>query len=104
MHSIAAKYAVRPAAHFVRPSSRDRRRRLGLGAGASFHPAPARATVLRRSEGPLVALRASWRAASPVRPERSVTASLRAHATMHWARSFYTSARLPGAAPAPWRP
>jgi hypothetical protein len=103
MHSIAAKYAVRPAARFVRPSSRDRRRRLGLIGTASFHPAPARATVLRRSEGPLIALRASWRAASPVRPERPAVLSLRAHATMHWPRSIHPGARLSGAA-APWRP
>ena len=29
-HSIAAKYAARPAARFVQPSSRARERRLGL--------------------------------------------------------------------------
>ena len=32
-HSIAAKYAARPAAHFVRPSVRTKERRLGLHAG-----------------------------------------------------------------------
>ena len=58
-HSIAAKYAARPAAHFVRPSARTRERRLGLhpaGAvplrrGARHRPAPpgrrARSSSLR---------------------------------------------------------
>ena len=38
-HSIAARYAVRPAAGFVRASSRARERRLGLGAHVSSSPA-----------------------------------------------------------------
>ena len=40
-HSIAAKYAARPAARFVRPSTRVRERRLGLRPSGSFH-APGR--------------------------------------------------------------
>ena len=35
-HSIAAKYAARPAAQFVRPSTRVRERRLGLRPSGSF--------------------------------------------------------------------
>ena len=35
-HSIAAKYAARPAARFVRPSTRVRERRLGLRPSGSF--------------------------------------------------------------------
>ena len=62
-HSIAAKYAARPVASFVRPTSRVRERRLGLRVRGSFQPASARATVLRRADlPPLVRLRASWRA------------------------------------------
>ena len=62
-HSIAAKYAARPAARFVRPSSRTRERRLGLRPSGSLQPAAARATVLRRPDvAPLTHLRAGWRA------------------------------------------
>jgi hypothetical protein len=103
MHSIAAKYAVRPAARFIHPSTRDRRRRLGLSVTGSFQAAAVRATVLRRSEGPLVQLRASWREASPVQPERSSVLSLRAHATMHWPRSGRPGGSRAGASSAPWR-
>ena len=42
-HSIAAKYAARPAARFVRPSTRVRERRLGLRAVRLVHAAAARA-------------------------------------------------------------
>ena len=38
-HSIAAKYAARPAARFVRPSTRVRERRLGLRPSGSFQRA-----------------------------------------------------------------
>ena len=57
-HSIAAKYAARPAARFVRPSSRARERRLGLGTAASFATATARSAcrqrVLRMADGKVV--------------------------------------------------
>ena len=50
-HSIAAKYAARPAAHFVRPSARTRERRLGLHADRRRSDRSAeRATVLRRPD------------------------------------------------------
>src|SRR3989304_1453604 len=39
-HSIAAKYAARPAARFPRPSSRTRERRLGLRVEPAFRAAP----------------------------------------------------------------
>ena len=61
-HSIAAKYAARPAARFVRPSPRARERRLGLRPAATFRPATRRATVLHDLDlSPLVRLRARWR-------------------------------------------
>src|SRR5688500_11038292 len=68
-HSIAARYAARPTASFVRPSVRARQRRLGLRALGSFDPAPNRATVLRIADiGPLVAMRAASRTIRPARP------------------------------------
>lgn len=57
-HSIAAKYAARPAARFVRSSSRARERRLGLGTSTSFAAASHRQTELRHADvSPLAAIR-----------------------------------------------
>ena len=68
-HSIAAKYAARPAARFVRPSSRARERRLGLVPITSFSAVAARQTELRVSEaGPYARLRAGWRGPRAARP------------------------------------
>jgi len=101
--SIAAKYAARPAARFVRPSSRARERRLGLGAQATFSAATAVQTELRGLEaGPFARLRAARRGPRPAKP------IVRAHrarpaVSMHWARSGRSgSGRRPSAAPAPW--
>ncbi len=49
-HSIAAKYAARPAARFVRPSTRVRERRLGLRPSGSFQAPGVRSTELRGPE------------------------------------------------------
>ena len=82
-HSIAAKYAARPAAHFVRPSTRVRERHLGLRPSGGFHASRVWTTVLH---GPDVAPLARLRAV-----------------TMEWARSGRAGvARRPGSAPAPW--
>jgi hypothetical protein len=101
-HSIAAKYAARPAARFVRPSARVRERRLGLRVSGSFQPASARATVLQRNDlPPLVRLRADWRAVRPARPLHAG----RTHpaASMSWARFGRSGVgRRSGAASAPW--
>ncbi len=87
-HSIAAKYAARPAARFVRPSMRARERRLGLWSTMSFQAAPARPTVLRRADlGPFLQLKASWRAIRPERPRRPIDGHLRPAVTMRWARA-----------------
>src|SRR3954470_7571775 len=102
-HSITARYAVRPAALFVRPSARARERRLGLGAAVSFVPAPVRPTVLRRGSPPLSELRGRWRAGRTVR--RAVVASglLRPTYTIHWSRAVRQGgSRRTSAAPA-WR-
>jgi len=104
-HSIAAKYAARPAAHFVRPSARTRERRLGLRAAGSFQPSTARSTVLRRVDGSVLArLRGGWRAFRAARPTRATDGRPRPMTAMHWARSGRAGMdRRSSAATAPWR-
>ncbi len=104
-HSIAAKYAARPAARFVRPSTRDRQRRLGLRPSGTFQAPGTRTTTLR---GPEVAsrarLRASWRAIQPAVARRTPSGLPRPSVTMEWARSGQPGmVRRPGATSAPWR-
>jgi hypothetical protein len=103
-HSIAAKYAARSAASFVRPSSRVRERRLGLRPRGSFQPASPRATVLRHNDlPPLVRLRASWRTVTPASAIRPVGGRVRPVVSMSWARSGRPELnRRSGAAAAPW--
>ncbi len=104
-HSIAAKYAARPAAQFLRPSSRARERRLGLRAAGTFQPASPRQTVLRQADlSPLVRLRAGWRAVQPARSHAMPAGQLHPVVLMRWAGSGSGRAqRRPGAASAPWR-
>jgi len=104
-HSIAAKYAARPVARFVRPSSRTRERRLGLRPAGAFQAAPLRSTVLRRADlGPLVELRASWRAIRPARTHRPTGGALRPREVMRWAWFGRSDPdRRSTASPAPWR-
>src|SRR5438093_179637 len=75
--SIAAKYAARPAARFVRPSSRARERRLGLGAQATFSAASTAQTELPglevRITGPLDRIEYSF-----------VQSGTRIHKTVHY--------------------
>ena len=103
-HSIAAKYAARPAARFVRPSPPLRERRLGLRAGRTFVAASSTRTVLRHREvGPLVALRAPWRTMRQARADRPTTGRPRPVAAMRWTRSVRGGTR-PAGIPAPaWR-
>ena len=102
-HSIAAKYAARPAARFVRPSSRARERRLGIGLTTSFSAVAARQTELRGSEaGPFARLRAGWRGPTPARA-RIRDGRLRPQVEMHWSRAGRSGpGRRPRAATAPW--
>jgi hypothetical protein len=104
-HSIAAKYAARPAAQFLRPSSRARERRLGLRAAGTFQPASPRQTVLRQADlSPLVRLRAGWRAVQPARSHSAAAGRLQPVVLMRWAGSGAGRAqRRSGAASAPWR-
>jgi len=102
-HSIAAKYAARPAARFVRPSSRARERRLGLRPVPAFVAASAHRTVLRTPDlGPLSAMRAPWRAIrpAPARPRRS--GRLGPVAAFTWTGTARQGGSRPAAAPA-WR-
>src|SRR5918994_6716749 len=86
-HSIAAKYAARPAARFVRPSSRARERRLGLGAQASFSAVAPVQTELRGPDaGPFKRLRAGWRGPRPT-PSAIRDRRVLPLVPMHWARS-----------------
>ena len=103
--SIAAKYAARPAARFVHPSSRARERRLGLRAAGSFQAASTRPTVIRRPGGSVLArLRGGWRAFRAARPGRPTDGRPRPSITMHWARSGRAGTdRRSSAATAPWR-
>ena len=102
-HSIAAKYAARPAARFVRPSSRAWERRLGLVPISSFSAVAGRQTELRVSEaGPYARLRAGWRGPRAARP-RVRDGRLRPQVEMHWARIGRSGpGRRPRAATAPW--
>jgi hypothetical protein len=104
-HSIAAKYAARPAAHFVRPSVRTKERRLGLHGGGAFHSTAERATVLRRPDiAPLVSLRGRWRTIQPASGARPLDGRPRPRVVMNWARTGHGGAlRRPSAASAPWR-
>lgn len=104
-HSIAAKYAARPAAHFVRPSARTRERRLGLHPMGAFRSSAQRATVLRHPDiAPLVRLRARWRAIQPAAVARPAQGRPKPQVAMVWARSGRPGAvRRAGATPAPWR-
>ena len=85
-HSIAAKYAARPAARFVRPSARTRERRLGLRPSGSLQAATGRATVLRRPDvAPLTHLRAGWRAITPAEGAPSTGRTCGSVVSMRWA-------------------
>jgi hypothetical protein len=103
-HSIAAKYAARPAARFVRSSPRARERRLGLRTQA-FQAASSHQTALRRTDlGPYVQLRASWRSIQPARSSSgSRTGRIRPVVTFRWTRLGQPIRRdRPSAASAPW--
>src|SRR6478609_7935018 len=102
-HSIAAKYAARPAARFVRATSRSRERRLGLGGPTAFAAARPRATVLHGAETTsLVRLLSAWR--GPRTTQRTVTSGRPRHGVrMHWAASARGGpGHRPSAATAPW--
>ncbi len=103
-HSIAAKYAARPAARFVRSSPRVRERRLGLRPSGTFSAPGVRSTVLRGPEAaPLTRLRAGWRTIHPAVPERRRSGRPGPRVVMEWSRSGSSgSFRRPGAASASW--
>jgi hypothetical protein len=103
-HSIAAKYAARPVARFVRTSTRARERRLGLRTTPTFRAVPARATVLRCPDlPPLARLRASWRSIKVAHPRRATSGRIRPVVSMRWSRpSGPARESRSSAASAPW--
>jgi hypothetical protein len=102
--SIAAKYAARPAAKFVRPSTRARERRLGLGASGSFFPATRQVTELRGSASGPVSSRRDPRHGT-ARPSRlPIDGRPRPTVRMRWTSSSHPApGRRASASPAPWR-
>jgi hypothetical protein len=101
-HSIAARYASRPAARFPRPSSGTRRRRMGLAGSGAFRTPPLNPTVLRSSGvSPLVRLRRASRGISLARPIRRSSGRPRPIEAMTWPRSVPVRRR--SAPVAPWR-
>lgn len=103
-HSIAAKYAARPAARFVRSSPRARERRLGLRT-TSFQAASSHQTMLRRSDlSPYVQLRARWRSIRPARSSAGFrTGRIKPVVTFRWMRLGQPVRRdRSSAASAPW--
>jgi hypothetical protein len=99
-HSIAAKYAARPAASFPRPSVRVRERRLGLRGAIAFRATNGRASVLRRESSSLAQLRGGSRAITPTRTRPAASGRPHPIVTMTWSRSLRIG--RPNAALAPW--
>ncbi|MFP5343819.1 MAG: hypothetical protein ACLGIJ_13010 [Candidatus Limnocylindria bacterium] len=102
-HSIAARYAARPAARFIRPSSRARERRLGLGALSGFSATSHRQTELRATDiSPLAAIRS--RRGLTLTGTVARSGRVRPTVTMLWTGSGATGpGRRTRAATAPWR-
>jgi hypothetical protein len=103
-HSIAAKYAARPAARFVRLSPRARERRLGLRT-TSFQAATSHQTTLRRTDlSPYVQLRARWRSIQPARTHAGLrNGRIKPGVSFRWMRLGQPVRHdRQGAASAPW--
>ena len=99
-HSIAAKYAARPAASFPRPSVRFRERRFGLRAAIAFRATAGRPTELRREAGSVARLRGGSRTITPTRARRVISGRPRPVVSISWARSVPVGRS--SAATAPW--
>jgi hypothetical protein len=101
-HSITARYAARPAARFPRASSGSRQRRLGLGSGRAFSPAPTRLTVLLHDQpSPLAHIRRDPRSIAATRPTRYSDGRIRPAFTLTWGKPAVPRHRSAHAAP--WR-
>jgi len=103
-HSVTARYAARPAAHFIRRAARAHDRRLGLRPAGSFRAAAPRATILRDAGDSAVArLRAGRGALRIVAPRRSSGGAPRPAVVMHWPRAGRSQAvRRASPAVSPW--
>jgi hypothetical protein len=101
-HSIAAKYAARPAAVFARPAGRERERRLGLHASLNFQRAATRVTILRPSHGGLHM--SGWRPVTAADSRTPRSGVIRPAITIRWAGlGRQRTERRSILAPAPWR-
>jgi hypothetical protein len=100
-HSLAARFATRPAAHFPKSSPASPRPRLGLRAGPAFQPATTRLTVLHRNESPVVRLRHDPRSIAATRPTPVTGRLPRPVVSPTWTRSVFV--RRSSAPVAPWR-
>lgn len=101
-HSLAARFATRPAARFPKASPASPRPRLGLRSGHTFQPATARLTILRRADpAPAVRLRHDPRSITATRPARSSHGLPRPVVSPTWSRSVVV--RRASAPVAPWR-
>lgn len=101
-HSIAAKYAARPAARFPRASSRIRERRLGLRTANAFRATGWRPTVLRHQElSALARLLGGARSITSTPTRRPASGRPRPLVSLTWSRSVLL--RRSSAAAAPWR-
>ena len=101
-HSIAAKYAARPAASFVRSVGLGRERRLGLRPGLNYQRAATRVRLARPSHGGLHL--SGWRPVSPLRRGLPVSGILRPAVAIRWTGDAGPTAdRRDSLAPASWR-
>lgn len=101
-HSLAARFATRPAARFPKASPASPRARLGLRSGPTFQPATPRLTVLRRTDpAPVVRLRHDPRSIAATRPTRITRGLPRPVVSPTWSRSVFV--RRASAPVAPWR-
>lgn len=103
--SITARYAARPTARFATVAPRAREPRLGLGRHARFRTVEDHPTLLRRPDlGPVVLLRADWRAVKPARTHHAPAGLVGPLAPVRWANLGARAAgRRSRAATAPWR-
>ncbi|MDA8238653.1 MAG: hypothetical protein M0T75_12390 [Chloroflexi bacterium] len=103
--NIAARYGVRPVAHFATAAPRAREPRLGLGRHVRFRTVSDRPTLLRRPDfGPVALLRADWRAVTLPQAHGTPAGLLAPRPPVRWAKlGARPAGRRPRAAAAPWR-
>lgn len=106
--SIAARNVARTAARFVRSTASSRERRLGLraaGPARAARPGGAAPAALDRDGlGPIVRLRARWRAVTPARTVTLRIGSLRRPDRLAWGGSLrHAAGPVTARHLSPWR-